>query len=72
MIRSTSSRLARSLFVAVPSSILLLACAAQPTDELAGDDGDETLDGKADASTPGGTYTYFELSTDVRKCAAPA
>ena len=58
------------------STLLLLsvipACATTPTvDELAGDAATETTtDDKADAATTG-AYTYFEIRSDLRKCAAP-
>lgn len=53
--------------------VLSSACASSETsdDELADEsNADDALDGKADA-TAGGVYTYFEISTDLRKCAAP-
>jgi len=54
------------------SSLLLSACAAQgPTDELAGEtSADDAIDGKADGAVDG-AYTYFEVWTDLRKCASP-
>jgi hypothetical protein len=59
----------RSLLAA---SLLLAACAqSAPTDELAGEtSADDAVDGKADAAVDG-AYTYFEVWTDLRKCASP-
>jgi len=60
-----------SLIASAMCSLLALgACVSHDVeDELAGDDGDDVLDGKADGD--GGTYTYFEISADLRKCASP-
>lgn len=47
----------------------LQGCAdTSSTDELAGE-AEEGIDSKAD--TDGGVYTYFTLTADLRKCAAP-
>ena len=48
------------------------ACASSdPDDELAAETNtDDALDGKADASASG-VYTYFEISSDLRRCASP-
>ncbi|MBV8761549.1 MAG: hypothetical protein JO257_29915 [Deltaproteobacteria bacterium] len=42
-----------------------------PNDELAGEtSADNAVDGKADAAVDG-SYTYFEISKDLRKCVSP-
>lgn len=46
---------------------LAMGCASTETDELAGE-ADELSDGKADGA---GTYTYFELAGDTRRCVYP-
>jgi hypothetical protein len=60
------------LVAALPLISFATACApAAVTDELAGEDpADAAGDGKADASIDG-TYTYFAVKADLRKCAAP-
>lgn len=65
----------RTTAFALPFASLLLglaACAANgPTDELAGETAEDLAgDGKADASADG-TYTYFAIKSDLRRCAAP-
>jgi hypothetical protein len=47
------------------------ACADSTSDdELAGEaDAEDSLDGKSD--TPNGASTYFEIRTDMRRCASP-
>jgi eight-cysteine-cluster-containing protein len=54
------------------ASIVLSACASTGVeDELAGETAeDSALDGKADGAVDG-AYTYFEIYSDFRKCAAP-
>jgi uncharacterized protein DUF6748 len=61
------------LVAALPLISFVTACAPSGVvDELAGEDpADAAGDGKADASVDG-TYTYFAVKSDVRKCAAPA
>lgn len=56
--------------VAIP--LFVSACSStEVEDELAGEtDEDAALDGKADGAVDG-AYTYFEVWTDFRKCAAP-
>lgn len=63
----------RSLKAFAAVSILSVsACASGVEDELAGELAeDAALDGKADSAVDG-TYTYFEIWSDLRKCAAPA
>lgn len=63
----------RSLEALAAASVLLGACASSaPTDELAGESSaDDAIGGKADGAVDG-SYTYFEVWTDLRKCAAPA
>src|SRR3954454_19427534 len=53
-------------------TLLLGACVASgPTDELAGEtSADDAIDGKADGAVDG-AYTYFEVWSDLRKCASP-
>jgi hypothetical protein len=62
----------RSLMFPVFSISLIASCASNAEfDELAGETAeDEALDGKADGA-PNGTYTYFAIKADTRKCAAP-
>jgi hypothetical protein len=54
------------------SVLSVSACAATGVvDELAGEStADDAIDGKADGAVDG-TYTYFEVWSDFRKCAAP-
>ncbi|MGE3547217.1 MAG: DUF6748 domain-containing protein [Kofleriaceae bacterium] len=56
----------------VSLSLSLFACASSdPIDELATASTDEDLlDGKADGAS-GGTYTYYSIRPDLRKCAHP-
>jgi len=61
--RISSSLLALAL--AVPFAT---ACTDTTYDELAGDDATELDPGKADL---GGTYTYYRVEPDMRRCAAP-
>jgi hypothetical protein len=57
-------------FLTLTLGLALGACAdSEPTDELAGESDADGDDGKADAN---GTYTYYNLSPDFRKCAWPA
>lgn len=66
--------MSRSLKALVAASILCVsACASSPVeDELAGESAaDDALEGKADAAVDG-SYTYFEIYSDMRKCASPA
>lgn len=52
-------------------SLSIAACATPVEDELAGDaDTEDTVDGKADGA-PGGTYTYYAIRADLRRCAFP-
>lgn len=63
----------RSLKALAAISILSVsACASTGVeDELAGEtSADEALDGKADGAVDG-SYTYFEVWTDFRKCVSP-
>jgi len=65
----------RSLFVAaLPlfSLSLIPACTStEVVDELAGETATDVAgDGKSDGAADG-TYTYFKISSDTRKCAAP-
>ena len=57
------------------SSLLLLFAACAPTpevDDLAGAPAaDDVTDSKADAATPDGASTYFQISADLRKCVSP-
>jgi hypothetical protein len=66
--------MSRSLLALAALPLLVNACASSDTtDELAGEtSADEALDGKADGGAPDGTYTYFEIWRDQRKCASPA
>jgi hypothetical protein len=60
--------------LAAISILSLSACASTGVDdELAGETAadDAALDGKADAAVDG-SYTYFEIYTDLRKCASPS
>jgi hypothetical protein len=63
----------RSLKALAALSILTAAACGDSgvDDELAGESTDESLDGKADHLAPDGTYTYFEIRSDLRRCAAP-
>jgi hypothetical protein len=63
----------RSLLALTLFAFATAACTDAPVDELAGESAlDAAGDGgKADASTDG-TYTYFAIHRDQRKCAAPA
>jgi len=56
----------------IAASLVFAACAqSAPTDELAGETAaDDAVDGKADAAVDG-AYTYYEVWTDLRKCASP-
>jgi hypothetical protein len=57
-------------FVALSLGLTLGACADSAVeDELAGESEADGDGGKADAN---GTYTYYNLSPDFRKCASPA
>lgn len=62
----------RSFVIVLASSSLAAACISPgetTTDDLAGTTAaDGVDDGKADAS---GTYTYYSITTDVRKCQFP-
>jgi hypothetical protein len=62
----------RSIKALAAASLVLGACASSaPTDELAGEtSADDAIDGKADGAVDG-AYTYYEVWTDLRKCAAP-
>lgn len=61
----------RLIIAAAAAPMVLTACTSQPTDELAGESAaDDAVDGKADAAVDG-AYTYFEVWTDLRKCASP-
>jgi hypothetical protein len=62
----------RSMKAFVAASLVLGACASSaPTDELAGEtSADDAIDGKADGAVDG-SYTYFEIWSDLRKCASP-
>jgi hypothetical protein len=66
--------MSRSLKALAATSILAFsACADEPhvVDELAQEtSADDALDSKAD-SAAAGTYTYFEIWSDFRKCASP-
>src|SRR5262245_36733378 len=57
----------RSLTAALAMTI---GCAAPAVDDLAGEPANDGADGKADAAADG-VYTYFSLTADLRKCAAP-
>jgi hypothetical protein len=62
----------RSLTAVTALPLMFAACATETTtDELAGETAaDDGGDGKADGAADG-VYTYFEISTDMRKCASP-
>jgi len=62
----------RSLVLSLASLSLMTACStSEPVDELAGETAEDiAADGKADGAVDG-TYTYFKVSSDTRKCAAP-
>lgn len=52
-------------------SFITACTSSDEVDELAGETAeDEALDGKADAAADG-TYTYFAIRSDVRRCAYP-
>lgn len=59
----------RSIIV---TSLVVSACASSaPVDDLAGESqADDAVDGKADSAVDG-AYTYYEVWTDLRKCASP-
>ena len=61
-----------SLFASLSLTASLLGCSTDDVvDELAGETAeDEALDGKADAAVDG-SYTYFAIRGDVRRCAYP-
>lgn len=63
----------RCLIALAALPLLAAACSSpEPTDELAGETAaDDAADSKADGGSPGGTYTYFEIWRDQRKCASP-
>ena len=65
--------MSRSLKAFAALSILTLAACQSDAvdDELAVESTDESLEGKSDHTSPDGTYTYFEVWTDFRKCAYP-
>src|SRR5690242_5771385 len=56
----------------VSFSLFAAACSSDEVfDELAGEtDADEIAEGKADAAVDG-SYTYYEITADFRKCASP-
>ncbi len=58
---------------AIPVSWTVSACSSDGVeDELAGETAEDVAgDGKADGGAVDGAYTYFEIWTDARKCAAP-
>ncbi len=59
------------LIIAAAAAPMMTACSTSAPDELAGESTtDDAVDGKADAAVDG-AYTYFEVWTDMRKCAAP-
>lgn len=61
----------RLIIAAAAAPMLLTACASQPTDELAGEtSADDAIAGKADGAVDG-SYTYFEVWSDLRECASP-
>ena len=64
----------RSLTAVMALPVLLSfipACSTETSDELAGETAaDDGGDGKADGATDG-VYTYFEITTDQRKCLSP-
>lgn len=64
----------KSLFLAaLPLFSLVPACSSSAEfDELAGESAeDDVIEGKGDVAIDG-TYTYFAITADTRKCAAPA
>src|SRR4051812_17564357 len=66
--------MSRSLKAVMAMSLLLtVACADTGIDdELAGESpSDDGGDGKADAGASDGTYTYFDVHVDLRKCLSP-
>lgn len=60
------------IIAAAAAPMMTTACSTTTSDELAGETStdDAAIDGKADAAVDG-AYTYFEVWTDMRKCAAP-
>lgn len=57
--------------LALPLTLVPACATSDADDELAGEANvDDSLDGKADA-TAGGVYTYFEITSDLRRCASP-
>lgn len=57
---------------AVPLVVISACSSSEVEDELAGETAeDDALEGKADHTSPEGTYTYFEVWTDMRECVAP-
>ena len=60
------------IVAAAAAPLMTTACSTSTSDELAGETSadDAAIDGKADAAVDG-AYTYFEIWTDMRKCAAP-
>jgi hypothetical protein len=64
--------MSRSLKALVAISILSFSACADTAveDELATESSDDALESKADGAVDG-TYTYFEIWSDFRKCASP-
>src|SRR5512138_615798 len=61
------------VLAALPLISLVPACTSSAVyDELAGESPDDDIaDGKGDVAVDG-TYTYYAITTDTRKCASPA
>ena len=59
--------------VSLLSAFTACATTESTSDELAGESStdDAVTDGKADAAVDG-TYTYYSIHTDLRRCSAPA
>lgn len=63
----TNARLL-GLLLLVPCSAIVVGCSEPIADELAIDDAVDADDSKADAN---GTYTYYFVEQDMRKCISP-
>ena len=69
-IKKELTMLSRIAFTALAlTAPILTACTDQVDDELEADDATEGDASKADA--PGGTYTYYFVKPDIRRCASP-
>jgi hypothetical protein len=65
----------KALASLIPAALAMSACVSTDstiTDELAGEiAADDLVDGKADAGAIDGSYTYYQIRADLRRCIRP-